>query len=632
MTRLSLLLFICIFPIVNAQDLSVHQIPEELTKNAYAVVRNDETTVEFLSFNKVTEKQEITITILNESGLKYATVPVFYTGSDKTKTYEAVLYNANGAEIKKLKNKDAKDVSVYDGFSLFTDRRVQYFHIVPISYPFTVRYTIESSSSNTISLPVWRPVLGYDVSVEKSNYKLINHTQIHIRKFESGFEGRKINQSENGNIRTYSIQNIPAISDEIYSPDLREVTPFVQFAPTEFQLEGVKGKFENWKEFGKWYYENLLYDKNDLSDREKQIARNLVKGTEDLKEKIKILYQYMQTKTRYINVAIGIGGWEPFPASYVSDKSYGDCKALSNYMVSLLDAVGIKAYHTIVFGESDRKVDFKENFASLQGNHMIVNVPLEDETIWLECTSQQTAFNYLGQFTDDRFALSVSPQGGEIIRTQKFPADSNLEINKIKGEISPTGNLTADFNIQNLGLNYDEIYRISFESSQNQKLFLSSWLDDMPNLKISSYQFENNRDQAIFQTDVKIESQQFAKVFGNNMTINLIPATRLKTSFKKDDNRLFPFDVRFGSNNEMQFELKIPAGFQLAEKFEPILFVSEFGLYSLNLEILDETHFLIKRNLYIKDGTYEKDKFNDYVEFRRKISSFDNSKILIEKT
>ncbi len=632
MTRLYFLLLICVFPIVNAQDFSVNQIPAELTKNAYAVVRSAETKVEFLSYNKVSEKHEITITILNESGLKYATVPVFYTGSDKTKTYEAVLYNANGSEIKKLKNKEAKDVSVYDGFSLFTDRRVQYFHIVPISYPFTVRYTIESSSSNTISLPVWRPVLGYDVSVEKSNYKLINHTQIPIRKFESGFEGRKINQSENGNIRTYSIQNIPAISDEIYSPDLREVTPFVQFAPTEFQLEGVKGKFENWKEFGKWYYENLLYDKNDLSDREKQIARDLVKGTDDPKEKIKILYQYMQTKTRYINVSIGIGGWEPFPASYVSNKSYGDCKALSNYMVSLLDAVGIKAYHTIVFGESDRKVDFKENFASLQGNHMIVNVPLGNETIWLECTNQQTAFNYLGQFTDDRFALSVSPEGGEIVRTQRFSADSNLEINTIKGEISPTGNLTADFNIQNSGLNYDEIYRINFENSQNQKLFLTSWLGDLPNLKISNYQFENDRDQAVFKTDVKIESQQFAKVFGNNMTINLIPATRLKTSFKKDDDRLFPFDVRFGSNNEIQFELKIPAGFHLAEKFEPILFVSEFGIYSLMLEKLDQTNFLIKRNLYIKDGTYEKEKFNDYVEFRRKISSFDNSKILIEKT
>ncbi len=632
MTRLYFLLFISIISIANAQDISADQIPGELTKNAYAVIRNAETTVEFLNYNKVIEKQEITITILNESGLKYATVPIFYNGSDKTKTYEAVIYRADGTEIKKLRSKEAKDVSVYDGFSLFTDRRVQYFHITPISYPFTVRYKIESSSSNTISLPVWNPVIGYDISVENSKYTLINHTNIPIRKFESGFENREITQSENGNMRTYSIENIPAVSDEIYSPYLRELTPIVQFAPTEFQLEGVKGKFENWKEFGKWYYESLLYDKNDLSDHEKQIARDLVKGTDDPKEKIKILYQYMQTKTRYINVAIGIGGWEPFPASYVSNKSYGDCKALSNYMVSLLDAVGIKAYHTIVFGESDRKVDFKENFASLQGNHMIVNVPLEDETIWLECTNQQTAFNYLGQFTDDRFALSVSSEGGKIVRTQRFPADSNLEINKIKGEISPTGSLTADFNIQNSGLNYDEIYRINFENSQNQKLFLNSWLDDLPNLKISSYQFKNNRDQAVFQTDVKIESQQFAKVFGNNMTINLIPATRLKTSFKKDDNRLFPFEVRFGSHNEIQFELKIPAGFHLAEKFEPILFVSEFGLYSLILEKLDETNFLIKRNLYIKDGIYDKEKFNDYVEFRRKISSFDNSKILIEKT
>src|SRR5690606_16849915 len=275
---------------------------------------------------------------------------------------------ADGSEMKKLKYRDAKDVSVYDGFSLFIDRRVQYFEVIPVSYPFTIHYTIETSSSSTVSLLPWLPAGGYDLSVEKSTYTLINHTAIPIRKFESGFEGWNIHREESANSRTYSVQNIPAIEDEIFSPVLTEITPFVKFAPVEFQLEGVKGKFENWEEFGKWYHENLLFDKQDLSEKEKLTAQNLVKDAENEADKIRILYQYMQAKTRYINVAIGIGGWEPFPASYVSEKSYGDCKALSNYMVSLLDAVEIKAYHTIVFGETERKVDFKVNFASLQGN------------------------------------------------------------------------------------------------------------------------------------------------------------------------------------------------------------------------------------------------------------------------
>ena len=127
----------------------------------------------------------------------------------------------------------------------------------------------------------------------------------------------------------------------------------------------------------------------------------------------------MQDNTRYISVQYGIGGWEPENAMAVDQLGYGDCKALTNYTMALLKTQGIDSYYTVLYGGVKR--DMNPEFTMMQGNHAILNVPTEDSTdIWLECTSQTNPFNYLGDFTDDRYALRIGENGGEIIFQLNF--------------------------------------------------------------------------------------------------------------------------------------------------------------------------------------------------------------------
>ncbi|MDP4989490.1 MAG: DUF3857 domain-containing protein, partial [Polaribacter sp.] len=108
----------------------------------------------------------------------------------------------------------------------------------------------------------------------------------------------------------------------------------------------------------------------------------------------------MQQKTRYISVQIGIGGWEPIAANLVDDVGYGDCKGLTNYTKALLDVADVTAYYTVVY--ADDRIDVDKDFSSLQGNHVILNIPNNGKDVWLECTSQTMPFGFLGDFTDDR--------------------------------------------------------------------------------------------------------------------------------------------------------------------------------------------------------------------------------------
>jgi hypothetical protein len=256
----------------------------------------------------------------------------------------------------------------------------------------------------------WYPISNYFLSVESATYIFKNPKRIPFRKKEMNFDGYEITKFESDSQMRYSLKNQKAIKYENYAISSREILPQLKIALNQFSLKGVKGQASNWKEFGIWMHDKLIKDRGILDEATKIKVLKLVEGVSDPIEKTKIVYQYMQDKTRYISVQIGIGGWEPIAANKVDKVGYGDCKGLSNYTKALLDVVGVKSYFTVVYAQQKRNID--KDFTSLQGNHAILNVPIKNaEDIWLECTSQTAPFGFLGSFTEDRDVLEITPEG-----------------------------------------------------------------------------------------------------------------------------------------------------------------------------------------------------------------------------
>ena len=79
------------------------------------------------------------------------------------------------------------------------------------------------------------------------------------------------------------------------------------------------GEYTNWKEFGAWMNATLLKNRDILKQATKDKVLALVEGVTAPLEKAKIVYEYMQNKTRYISVQVGIGGWEPIAANEVDE-------------------------------------------------------------------------------------------------------------------------------------------------------------------------------------------------------------------------------------------------------------------------------------------------------------------------
>jgi len=621
--------FFCAANFLSAQNYPLSEIPEDLKEDAYAVIRNEAISVKLMALNKVVHTREYVITVLGKAGDDYAMAYQMYDPDTKINQLEAVYYDKNGKEIKKFKSKDFIDQSFITGGQMYTDIRVKYLNYSPVYYPYTISFKSVTTQSSTYIRP-WVPVKSPNLAIEKSSLLIENETGTKILSKELNLGAPNISSQNDGSSKiSYELKNQKAFEKEELMPSLKYLYPYVEFSAADFVIDGVKGSFTNWQELGEWY-KTLLADANDFTPQQKNYFRDLVKNATTEREKVEILYKHLQDKTRYIGIQLGIGGLKPFPASYVENKSYGDCKALANYLHSMLDAVGIPSYYTIV--QAGPREDFFSDFASIaQGNHVILYVPLENEDIWLETTNQRTAFNFLGSFTENRQALMIMPEGGKLIQTQSFEADTNKTIMKGLGEILPDGKFKAHFSMTNSGLEYDGVYDLKFESEKDQKKILNDYFSDLPNLNIYDYSLENDWHNAVFTLNVDLESKQFAKIYGDEMTVNLLPVGGLRTNLKKIDDRMHPFEIRFGYTNETEFELKLPAGYKMSEKFQPILFADDFGTYFLAAEELASGNIKIHRRLLVKDGQYPKEKYNDYVEFRRKISSFDNTKILLQK-
>jgi hypothetical protein len=259
-----------IFSIVIILISSTHAVSQskynafnlKLTENANAVVRESHTEVLIKSIDKISYKEKRIVTILNERGQGHESALVYYDDAKKVDHIEAIVYNALGEEIKKYKKRDFKDVSVADGYSIFSDNRVLYLNYTPSKYPYTIEFNLETTNKNTAFIPKWFPVEGYYVSTQLSTYKLINETDTQVAFKANNLEGFEIKQLSEFN---YEATNIAAIKKEAFSPQFVNFAPSVKFALKNFSMIGVDGENNDWESFGKWMSDKLLADTREFN-------------------------------------------------------------------------------------------------------------------------------------------------------------------------------------------------------------------------------------------------------------------------------------------------------------------------------------------------------------------------------
>jgi len=624
-----LVFIISIVNLVYSKDYIIPEIPESLLENANSILLEEKIDVEITSHKEYLYNQSSVKLIRNKNGNSHTQVYVPYDNSVKVKSIEAIIFDKDGNEIEKFKKKDFLDISAVDNGSLYSDDRLLVINYTPTSYPYVVSFKYSLLYEETAFIRPFAPVPTYKSSVLKSQYNILVNPSLGLKqKTYDPLGVFRVDKNANG--YSFKLENFEALLPEAHSVSFSSIEPKVLFGIDKFQLRGVTGNSRNWKEFGKWYYDNMLIETSNISEDTKHKIQQLVANETTVIDRAKKVYEYMQQKTRYISVQIGIGGWKPMLASEVDELGYGDCKALTNYTRSLFDAAGVPSYYTILYSGQEKR-DVLSDFPTMQGNHAILAVPVEDDYIWLECTNQNIPFGYLGSSTDDRDVLVVTPDGGEIAHTKSYDSNNNKLLTTGKVSVKENGSIEVDVELKASGIQYGYRYSIAQKTSKEQKEFYKEYWDYIDNLELQNVDIINNKEDVVFTEKIKFRADSYTSNSGTNLILNLNTLNRNTYIPKRYQNRKLPLQIPRGYIDEDQVIIDLPDGYQVESMPEDTLIESPYGTYSTSLSRVNDNSLLYKRSLNIKEGQFPREEYNAYRKFRRAVAKNDNQKILIIK-
>lgn len=610
-------------------------VPDSLLTNADAVVRYDSTFFKVISPSQAQVHYKYAITIRTSKKASLAELYLDYDPFQQVSVNEVVVLDAQEKVTRKVKRKDFQDISLSDGISMALDNRALAINLKENSFPFTIMVDYVENMSGTMFYPNWSASPGYNVAVQQSYFSVEAPVDCPVRFYEKNIHYQD-SVIKNGKIKmVWESGPVKPKSSEIYSKGLVEMVPMVFTAPTQFEMAGYKGNLSTWESYGQWI-NSLNAGRSTVSPALEQTILNLTNSLETDLEKIQAVYKYVQRNTRYISIQLGIGGWQPLPASFVEQKGYGDCKALSNYTKSLLEIAGVTSHYTLIRAGTGTS-DLRPDFPSAYFNHAILCVPNNGDTVWLECTSQSTPTGYQGLFTGNRHALIITPEGGKVVPTRRYDAQTSVLTNRYDVSVSKEGGVWCKGGMIVTGVELETggIYYQAILPKTEQEDWFRKFLDlnsvKLENLEISIE--EKPIEGHTGRINTQFTAASVGKMSGNRMFfkpsfLNTYQNPVLpKTPRESNIYRKWPYQYV----DDLVFEP--PVNFYPESLPKDVDVHTDFGVYTRETTIDNDGKIHYRRVIQFVEGEFPPSRYGEFSDFLRQIGKLDSEQVvLVNKT
>ena len=612
-------------------DPAVSSISPELTAGADAVIRLHHKSFEVDDPGEGRMTVKKMVTILNSDGLPHSSIRIPYNSFSDVSRISGAVYDADGEEVRSIRNKDFEDESMISSFSLAEDSRVIKGEFTHTSFPFTIEYSYHIDYSGFIQLPAWVPVEREKTALEFGELLVVlpSSMSFDYRKFNIPDENEFGFQDDSESRYRWELKNLPQVKREYMGPPWFRLFPAVVMKTDLFEMDGNRGRMDSWSVFGQWFG-NLWQGRDDLPVFVKQDVDRLIETHGKSRDLIEAIYSSLQNETRYVSIQLGIGGFQTETAEFTAINRYGDCKALSNYLLAMLQYAGFDARPALI-RNGGFSFPFDPEFVHNPFNHAVIAVQFEGERIWVEATSSSYPLGYLGSSNSNRHALLFDESGGELVETPDLAPSDNYQKRTATVNIEDEGSASLLVSTTYGGAQHEHIRELIRATPDQQNRYIRN---NLPfNLfEVNSYQATADSAQPSAELEMNISVETFANKIGSRLMFHPNVLERYNNFVAADENRQQPVNISMAYHDVDEVTFNLPEGFVVEALPDSAVFNFDFGSYSAVISPSDDGASLTYvREIAMNPATIPADEFDSFRETMNNIWASDNNQVVIVK-
>lgn len=461
----------------------------------------------------------------------------------------------------------------------------------------------------------------------RSHFTLITPQRTPLHVFIQGKVKRheKMITAENRRwrINTFTAHNMPPLIPEGMNRH-----------PTYYLAKIVVSTYHDWESQAKWI-RSMFDEAIQVTPEIKQLAFKLAPSHLSIPDRIRAIYQFMVEKIRYEqDYAFKIEGVKPHQAAMVLQHGYGDCKDKTILLISLLKAIGVKAYYSTLLTTNYGPVytDVPGN----QFNHAIVYLPVQqgvEQATFLDSTAQYLELDNVRPDDQGALAFVIDSKSYQFIAIPYDHFDNNFTKIEVDLDLTNHNTPSAMLKFSARGLSAG-MFRHAMANRGLSEQVVRNSVSSLLYADATVEKFTTSEATDIshpFTIEATFSSSGLVQRKERKFDIqppNMIP----KLSLGKWTQRHLPLYLSIPSSLETVLRIKLPAGYKYRKTANNNQYSERHGCLDYSQEITKEKDVLLrKEKLQWSCAEISVEQYPNFKSFWDKIMNRSMAPLTIER-